>query len=51
LIERVKEIQRGTLVVSEGLRPSDSRTRSLARRFVGALGSRGSLAQLARILD
>jgi hypothetical protein len=29
---------------SEGLRPSDSRTRSLARRCAGALRSRGSLA-------
>src|SRR5262245_49740641 len=34
--------------ISEGLRPSDSPTRSLARRFVGALRSRGSLAVLAR---
>ena len=33
-----------TLVYSEGLRPSDSPTRALARRFVGALRSRGSLA-------
>src|SRR6266542_2914202 len=33
---------------SEGLRPSDSPTRSLARRFAGALRSRGSLAALAR---
>ena len=39
------------LLLSEGLRPSDSPTRSLARRFVGALRSRGSLARLARILD
>src|SRR6185436_5993118 len=30
--------------LSEGLRPSDSPTRALARRFVGALRSRGSLA-------
>jgi hypothetical protein len=37
-----------TLVLSEGLRPSDSPTRSLARRFAGALRSRGSLATLAR---
>ena len=29
---------------SAGLRPSDSPTRSLARRFAGALRSRGSLA-------
>ena len=29
--------------LSEGLRPSDSPTRSLARRFAGALLSRGSL--------
>ena len=36
------------LVPSEGLRPSDSPTRSLARRFVGAGRSRGSLAALAR---
>ncbi len=35
-------------VLSEGLRPSDSPTRSLARRFAGALRSRGSLATLAR---
>src|SRR5262249_13938294 len=33
---------------SEGLRPSDSPTRSLARRFAGALRSRGSLAALVR---
>src|SRR5258708_29862698 len=32
------------LVLSEGRRPSDSPTRSLARRFAGALRSRGSLA-------
>ncbi len=31
------------LVSSEGLRPSDSPTRALARRFAGALRSRGSL--------
>ena len=30
---------------TEGLRPSDSPTRSLARRFAGALRSRGSLAR------
>ena len=35
------------LVSSEGLRPSDSPTRALARRFVGSLRSRGSLAALA----
>src|SRR5262245_30581556 len=35
---------------SEGLRPSDSPTRPLARRGVGALRSRGSLATLARSL-
>jgi hypothetical protein len=29
----------------EGLRPSDSPTRALARRFDGALRSRGSLAR------
>ena len=34
----------GALLLSEGLRPSDSPTRSPARRFVGALRSRGSLA-------
>jgi YtkA-like len=33
---------------SEGLRPSDSPTRSLARRFAGALRSRGALAALTR---
>src|SRR5262245_29662803 len=38
-------------VYPRGLRPSDSLTRSLARRFVGALRSRGSLARLARIFD
>src|SRR5258705_2924728 len=32
------------LALSEGLCPSDSPTRSLARRFVAALRSRGSLA-------
>src|SRR5206468_13061908 len=34
--------------LSEGLRPSDSPTRSLARRFAGALRSRGALASLVR---
>ena len=33
---------------SEGLRPSDSPTRALARRFAGSLRSRGSVAALAR---
>ena len=33
-----------SLIQSEGLRPSDSPARSLARRFAGALRSRGSLA-------
>jgi hypothetical protein len=33
-----------TIVSSGGLRPSDSPTRSLARRFAGALRSRGSFA-------
>src|SRR5437660_118078 len=32
------------LVLSEGLRPSDSPARALARRFAGSLRSRGSLA-------
>ena len=36
---------------SDGLRPSDSPTRALARRFDGALRSRDSLAMLARILE
>ena len=36
------------LISSEGLRPSDSPTRALARRGVGALRSRGSLAVFAR---
>jgi hypothetical protein len=35
---------------TEGLRPSDSPTRSLTRRFAGALRSRGSLAALARVV-
>src|SRR6478672_39609 len=35
---------------SEGLRPSESPTRSLARRFAGSLRSRGSLAALVRSL-
>src|SRR5436190_7929430 len=35
---------RNLLALAEGLRPSDSPTRSLARRFAGALRSRGSLA-------
>jgi hypothetical protein len=39
------------LVSSEGLRPPDSPTRVLARRFAGALRSRGSLAMLARTLE
>jgi Zn-dependent metalloprotease len=38
----------GVLVLPEGLRPSDSPTRSLARRFAGALRSRGSLTAFAR---
>src|SRR5689334_785965 len=38
------------LYLSEGLRPSDSPTRSLARRFAGALRSRGSFAALARVV-
>src|SRR5215471_1115886 len=37
-----------SIYCSEGLRPSDSPTRSLARRFAGALRSRGSLAALVR---
>ena len=37
--------------LSEGLRPSDSPTRALARRCAGALRSRGSLAVLARFLE
>ena len=37
--------------LSEGLCPSDSPTRSLARRFAGALRSRGSLTALARSRD
>ena len=36
-------------VFPEGLRPSDSPTRALARRFVGSLRARGSLAALARM--
>ncbi len=36
---------RAALVLPEGLRPSDSPTRSLARRYAGALRSRGSLAR------
>ena len=39
------------LVFSEGLRPSDSPTRALARRCAGALRSRGSLAVLARTVE
>src|SRR5262249_17950584 len=35
--------------LSEGLRPSDSPARALARRFASALRSRGSLAALVRI--
>ena len=38
------------LGLTEGLRPSDSPTRSLARRFVGAHRSRGSLQSLVRSL-
>ena len=33
--------RRAVLILSEGLRPSDSLTRSLARRFAGSLRSRG----------
>ena len=36
--------------LSEGLRPSDSPTRALARHCAGALRARGSLAMLARTL-
>src|SRR5260221_8168119 len=39
----------GYPLFTEGLRPSDSPTRALARRFAGALRSRGSLALLVRI--
>src|SRR5262245_39188260 len=46
--ERARTNSESTLVLSEGLRPSDSPTRSLARRFAGPLRSRGSLAVLAR---
>ena len=38
----------GALFLIEGLRPSNSPTRSLACRFAGSLRSRGSLAPLAR---
>ena len=41
-------LDRISLVSSEGLRPGDSPTRALARRVVGALRSRGSLAVLPR---
>ena len=37
-----------TIALTEGLRPSDSPTRSLASRFAGTPRSRGSLAALAR---
>src|SRR6185295_16249169 len=37
-------------VLSEGLRPSDSPTASLARRSAGSLRSAGSFAALARAL-
>src|SRR5688500_13524294 len=48
--ERRALLARGPLLVSsEGLCPSDSPTRSLARRFDGALRSRGSLAALVRV--
>ena len=39
-----------TIILVEGLRPSDSLTRALAHRFAGSLRSRGSLALLARIV-
>ena len=39
---------RARQIFSEGLRPSDSPTRSLARRFDGSLRSRGSVAGLPR---
>ena len=39
------------IISSEGLRPSDSPTRSLAHRCAGSLRSRGSLARLARVAD
>ena len=35
---------------AEGLRPSDSPTRALARRFAGSLRSRGSFAALTRVV-
>ena len=45
---RDEEIVSRIIVLPEGLRPSDSPARALARRFAGALRSRGSLARLAR---
>src|SRR5204862_6742133 len=42
---------RNLLALSEGLRPSDSPTGSLARRFAGSLRSPGSLAVLARVVE
>jgi hypothetical protein len=41
-------IDSNTHYLTEGLRPSDSPTRALARRFAGSLRARGSLAALAR---
>jgi hypothetical protein len=41
----------GSIHLTEGLRPSDSPTRALARRYAGALRPRGSLAVLARALE
>jgi hypothetical protein len=49
--DQQQEFSHGAMIscLSEGLCPSDSPARSLARRCAGALRSRGSLAQLARI--
>ena len=49
-METARQLNRGQ-ILAEGLHPSDSPTRSLARRFAGALRSRGSLAMLARIVE
>ena len=55
-VDRILELDADFLpddihILPEGLCPSDSPTRSLARRFAGALRSRGSLAVLARTAE
>jgi hypothetical protein len=49
--DRPQEVKLMIQFLSEGLRPSGSPTRALARRCAGSLRSRGSLAALVRIVS